>query len=460
MAISIGGLATGLDTETIVTQLMTIERKPVTLLETRKLKFEALAAAFKDLNSRLIGLKTKVDALKDPATFFARSVSSSDDTVATATATNGTVRGTFSLSTTTLARGSIAAAAVTKSALTDTIAAGDGTFEFKLGTTGSVVSVDVTSTTTLDQLVAAINAKNAGVRATAVNTGTAAAPAYKLSITSNSTGLANDILIENDGTTLGITNTQGAADATFSITGLGAFTRSSNSFSDVLDGVTITLKKANSTTDLSIKYDTSATQTKIQGMLDGYNDVIRTIDGQTAPVTSADGSVSSGAFSGDAVPRVLRNGLASAIRSTLDGTFSRLADLGITTQKDGTLTLDASKLQKALEDDPVAVSTLVAGTTTTDGIADLVSAKVDAATKALTGTIAARQDGITSSIQSIQKQIDSTLARLVTKERSLRERFAALELLIARTQSTGEALMQQIKSLPGFKPLSKSDDSK
>ena len=63
MAISVGGLATGLDTETIVAQLMTVERKPVTLLETRKLKFEALAAAFKDLNSRLSGLKTKVDAL-------------------------------------------------------------------------------------------------------------------------------------------------------------------------------------------------------------------------------------------------------------------------------------------------------------------------------------------------------------------------------------------------------------
>jgi flagellar hook-associated protein 2 len=460
MAISVGGLATGLDTETIVSQLMTVERKPVTLLETRKLKFEALAAAFKDLNSRLNSLKTKVDALKDPASFFARSVTSSDDTVATATATNGTVRGTFTLATTALARGSIAAAAVTKSALTDTIAAGDGTFEFKLGTTGTVVSVDVTSTTTLDQLVAAINEKNAGVRATAVNTGTAAAPAYKLSITSNSTGLANDILIENDDTTLSITNTQGAADASFSITGLGAFTRASNTFSDVLDGVTITLKKANSTTDLSVKFDSSGTQTKIQGLIDGYNDVIRTIDGQTAPVTSADGTVRSGAFSGDAVPRVLRNGLATAIRSTLDGTFQRLADVGITTQKDGTLQIDSTKLQKALEDDPVAVSTLIAGTTSKDGIADLVAAKVDAATQALTGTIAARQDGITSSIQAIQKQIDSALARLATKERSLRERFANLELLIARTTATGEALMQQIKSLPGFKPLSKSDDSK
>jgi flagellar hook-associated protein 2 len=440
--------------------MMTVERKPVTLLETRKLKFEALAAAFKDLNSRLNGFKTKVDALKDPATFFARSVSSSDDTVATATAANGTVRGTFTITTTTLARGSIAAATVTKTALTDTVALGDGTFEFKLGTGGSVVSVDVTSTMTLEQLVSAINEKNAGVRATAVNTGTAAAPAYKLSITSNATGLANDILIENDDTTLTITNTQGADDATFNITGLGAFTRSSNTFSDALDGITITLKKANSTTDLSIKYDTSATQTKIQGLIDGYNDVIRAIDSQTAPVTSADGTVKGGAFSGDAVPRVLRNSLATSIRSTLDGTFARLADIGIITQKDGTLQITSATLQKALEDDPEGVSTLVAGTTTVDGIADLVAAKLDAATKALTGTIAARQDGITSSIQSIQKQIDSATARLVTKERTLRERFAALELLIARTQSTGDALMQQIKSLPGFKPLSKSDDSK
>ena len=459
MAISVGGLATGLDTDSIVAQLMTVERKPVTLLETRKLKFEALAAAFKDLNSRLSGLKTKVDALKNPATFFARSVSSSDDTVATATAGNGTVRGTFTLTTTALAKGSIAAAGVTKSALTDVIATGDGNFEFKLGATGTVVSVAVTSTTTLEQLVNAINDKNAGVRAIAVNVGTAAAPAFKLSITSNSTGAANNIVIVTDPTTLTITNTQAAVDAAFSVTGLGAFTRATNTFSDVLDGVTITLKKASGTTDLALAFDKTATQSKVQSLLDGYNDVIRTIDAQTAPVTSADGSVKSGAFSGDAVTRVLRNSLATAIRSTVDGTFSRLADVGITTQKDGTLSLDATKFQKALEDDPIAVNALIAGTTTQDGIADLVAAKVDAATQALTGTIAARQDGITSSIQSIQKQIDSALARLVTKERTLRERFASLELLIARTQSTGEALMAQIKSLPGFKPLSKSDSN-
>ena len=457
MATTVGGLASGLDTDSIVSQMMAVERKPITQLETRRVKFQALAASFKDLNSRLNTLKTRTDLLKDPATFFARSVTSSDETVATATAGNGTVVGTFTLTTTFLAKGSIAAAGVTKAALTDTIASADGNFEFKLGATGSVVSVPVTTATTLDQLVVAINAKNAGVRATTVNVGTAAVPAFKLSITSNATGAANDIVIVTDPTTLSVTNTQTAIDASFTVTGLGGFTRSSNTFSDVLDGVTITLKKAGSSTDLAVNLDKTATQSKVQSMIDGYNDIIRAIDSQTVPATNADGTVTAGAFTGDAVPRVLRSGLATAIRSAVDGTFTRLADVGVITEKDGTLTLDSAKFKKALEDNPVALSTLISGTATQDGIADLLGAKLEAATKALTGTIATRQDGITSSIRAIQKQIDSGLARLDVKERTLRARFASLEDLIGRLQRTGDALSSQLKSLPGFKPLSKSN---
>src|SRR4030095_16685892 len=128
MATTVGGLASGLDTDSIVSQMMAVERKPITQLETRRVKFQALAASFKDLNSRLNTLKTRTDALKDPATFFGRSVTSSDETVATATAGNGTVVGTFTLTTTFLAKGSIAAAGVTKAALTDTIASADGNF--------------------------------------------------------------------------------------------------------------------------------------------------------------------------------------------------------------------------------------------------------------------------------------------------------------------------------------------
>jgi flagellar hook-associated protein 2 len=206
-----------------------------------------------------------------------------------------------------------------------------------------------------------------------------------------------------------------------------------------------------------VSFDKTATQSKVQSMIDGYNDIIRAIDSQTVPTTNADGTVTAGAFTGDAVPRVLRSGLATAIRSAVDGTFTRLADVGVITEKDGTLTLDSAKFKKALEDNPVAVTTLISGTATQNGIADLLGTKLEAATKALTGTIATRQDGITSSIRTIQKQIDSGLARLDVKERTLRARFASLEDLIGRLQRTGDALSSQLKSLPGFKPLSKSN---
>ena len=91
--IQLGGLATGLDTTALVNQLMAVERQPLTLLQTNKLKLQAVSAAFQDLNSRLVTLKGKADSLRDPATFFPRAVASSTESVATATAGPGTARG-------------------------------------------------------------------------------------------------------------------------------------------------------------------------------------------------------------------------------------------------------------------------------------------------------------------------------------------------------------------------------
>ncbi len=455
MAIPIGGLATGLDTDTLIKQMLMIERKPVTSLETRKLKLQAVATVYQDLNSRMATLKTRADALRDPATFFGRSVTSSDETVATATATNGVVQGTFTVTTTQLARGAIAAAGVTKGALTDTVANGNGSLRFKLGASGAEVTVEVTSATTLEDLVDDINSANAGVRATVVNMGTSAAPAYKLTMTSNATGAANDIVITGDDTTLTVASTQTALDATFSVTGLGAFTRSSNTVSDVIDGVTMTLKAGAGSTALSITYDKNATQAKVQNLLDAYNDVIKTIDGQTLAKTDAAGTVTAGAFTGDAVPRVMRQGLATVIGAAFSGTFTRLADVGITTQRDGTLLMNTTSFQNALASDTVSLSTLVAGSSSADGVADLLWTKADAATKTLTGTIAVRQDGITATIKSIQRQIDAGLVRLETSERALRARFANLEMLMSRIQSTGSSLLAQLSSLENInRPLS------
>lgn len=454
--IQVGGLASGLDTTTLIQKLLAVEQQPVTLYQTQQAKLRAISTAYTDLNTKLLALKYKAEAVGDSASFFSRSVTSSQDTVATASAAQGTSKGTYTLTVTGLARGSIAVGANTVDATTDTVATGNGTFDFKLGDDGAVQSVAVSAATTLDDLVAAINTLNAGVRAAAVNIGTAATPAYELTLTSTGTGEANNIEVVTDGTTLGVplagANAQTAGDATFSVSGLGSFTRSTNTFSDVIDGVTITLKASSGSTDLVVDYDKSGIQARVQNLVDAYNSVVLAIDGQTKVTTNTDGSTSSGAFTGDALPGTLRRSLALIAGNRVSSAFQTLASIGIVAQRDGSLALDASKFQAALDSNPQAVSDLFAGPSGNDtgGIADALAAKAEAATTALTGSIALRQDGITQNIKRIQDQIDATSARIQTHQDQLQAQFANLEQVIARLQSTSSFLTAQLKSLQNF----------
>jgi flagellar hook-associated protein 2 len=446
--ISAGGIASGLDTEGLIAKLMAAERRPLTLLESRKARLDEQGKAYKDLNTKILTLKTQADALKDPAKFYPRTVTSSADTVATATATPGSARGTHSLTVTQLAKGSIATAGVTKSALTDTIAAGDGNFEFKLGATGTVVTVPVTATTTLDQLVIDINNKNAGVKATAVNVGSAETPAYKLTLTSVSTGAANNIVIVTDNTTLTVANTQTAVDALFNITGIGTgIARPTNVVSDVLDGVTITIK-ATGTTDLGVDISVAGLQSVVQGLVNAYNDVIKAVAVNSTTITTSSGILITAPFTGEILPRALTTTLSSAVSLATSGAVDSLVQLGITrSSKDGTLTLDGAKFQAAVTANVQATSDLIAGTSTVDGVADLLAKAADEATKTVTGTITVRQEGITSTTTSVQKQIDKMLERLAASEARYRARFVALEKTIGQLQATQSSLAGQLASL-------------
>ena len=445
--IQLGGLATGLDTSALINQLMSVEQQPIAALQTKKTQLQGISAAFQDLNSKLLAVKAQADALADPATVFPRSITSSDDGVVTATAGAGAARGTYSLTVSALARGSIATASQTKGALTDVVASGAGSFQFKLGTDGDVVSVPVDGSTTLTGLVKAINDQNAGVRAAAINVGTAAAPAYKLTLTSTGTGAASNIAIVSDGTTLGVANSQAAQDAAFSIAGIGTFSRATNSFSDVLDGVTITLKASSGTSDLVVAIDGAGLQSSVSALIARYNTVVQTIDGGSQLATDSSGAQQAGPFTGDVVPQMIRRGLASAIASAVPGALGSLSRLGITTQKDGTLALDAAAFQRALAADPQAVSDLIAGTDTHDGVADILSDKLAAMTKDVTGSIAVREDGLTTQVADIGKQIDAAQNRLDTTRQMLQEKFTNLELVVSQIQSTGNSLLSQLQSL-------------
>ena len=446
MGLQVGGLATGIDTASLIQQMMAAERQPITTLETRRVKVQAVSTAFQDLSGKLAALQARADTLRDPEAFYSRAVNSSDESVAVASGAPGSTRGTFTVTVSALARGSFAAGSVTKSSLSDTIATADGEFSFRLGASGSIVKVAVSPTTTLAQLVTAINATHAGVRATAVNTGTTEAPAYTLTLASTGTGLANDITVVTDGTSLGVTTTQHALDAAFTVGGLGSFTRSTNTFADVIEGVTVTLKAPSGSADLTVDYDKASTQKRVQSLVDAYNDVVRAIDGQSG-TRNADGTITPGAFSGDGLPRTIRRRLASLIATNLGGSVATLASLGITTQKDGTLTLDAAKFQARIAEDPAAVQRVVAGAEGQDGVADLLFSATDSYTRAVGGTIAVRRDSLTATMRQMQTQIDDAQRRLDATEQTLRARFANLEHVVSQMQSSGASLLTALSQL-------------
>jgi flagellar hook-associated protein 2 len=441
------GLATGIDTEGLVTKLMDVERQPVTLLQRRQQALTTKKTAFSALAVKLTELSRQAATFADPGKFFPRSVIASDDSVAVASAAPGAGRGTYSLTVTGLARGSIATSSVTTSATTNTIATGAGAFTFRLGATGADVTIPVTATTTLEGLVVAVNNANAGVRAAIVNVGTAAVPAFALTLTSNATGSANDIQVRTDGTTLAIASSQSADDAHFSIAGLGSFTRATNSFSDVIDGVTLTLKSGSGTTDLTVDYSAGALQSSVQSLINAYNDVLTTVASQSAGTADANGKITPGILSGESAPRFIVSALRRVVTTRLAGAFGTLSDVGISVTRTGTLQLDPAKFQAALSTNPAAVSTLVAGTTGQSGIADLLTSVVDAATGAVDGSLTVRQQGLDASIKDMQRQIDAALDRLTVRERTLRAQYAALEDTIGRLQQTQSALSSQLASL-------------
>jgi len=154
--ISVGGLASGLDTNSIVDQLVALERRPITLLEQQIGTVQKTRTSFATLESKLGALRTAADRLNTVGEVLAGVASSSDERVVTAAAGTGASRGTLTLTVSQLAQGSVASATTGVAATTDAVATGPGTFSFQVGA-GAVRSVDLTAGTTLDGLVSAIN---------------------------------------------------------------------------------------------------------------------------------------------------------------------------------------------------------------------------------------------------------------------------------------------------------------
>jgi flagellar hook-associated protein 2 len=434
--ITVGGLATGLDTNSIINQLIALERQPLDQLQSQITAAQATKTSVTTLGGKLATLGTAVRTLGTVDGVLVRAATSSNETVLTAAAGAGAARGSVTLTVTQLAHGSTAGSTVGVASATATVASGPGTFRFQVGG-GTVQQVAVDATTTLQGLADAINGLGAGVTASAVNLGTATSPDYRLQIASSATGAASTIAVVQDDTSLAIQATEAGQDAQFTVSGFsGTFSRATNSFSDVLAGVTISLKSEGTST-ITVDNDVDAIVAQVQAVVTAFNDMATFVAGESSVTESQDKkSVTVGSLANDsAVKRVIRR-LHDALSAPFTGAttqYVNLSSIGIESQQDGTLKLDEAKLRAAVGADPTAVAQVFAGTDGATGIAVELGTLVDQANGA-GGVFAVDGKAIDQRIASLQDQIDRGQRRLDQVEAGLRAQFAALETFVSTLQ--------------------------
>jgi flagellar hook-associated protein 2 len=440
--ISVGGLATGLDTNSIITQLVALEHRPIDLLNGQVSDVQNTQAAVGAFGGKLSAIGSAADALSSLSKVLVRQAGSSNQSVLVASAGEGAARGATTINVTQLARNSGAGGTVGVAAATSTIANGPGTFQFQVGS-GALQSISIDATTTLQGLSDAINNLGAGVTASAINLGTDTSPNYRLQLTGQATGAANTIAIVHDDTTLGIQTTQSGQDAQFTVSGFsGTFSRASNTFSDVLPGVTFSLKDTGIST-VTVEDNANAITAKVRALVSAFNDAVTFVNSQTDVSVSQDkNTLSTGSLATDSTVRRLQTELHQAFSGTLTGAttqFVNLSSLGIATQKDGTLLFNEGTFLSALATNSTAVAQVLSGNGVGRGLANEIKSFADNATQS-GGTLDLHTHGLSDQIRSLQDQIDTSQRSVDAFEANLRQQFADLETTVSNLKAQGSFL--------------------
>jgi flagellar hook-associated protein 2 len=442
--ITFSGLATGINTGALIDELMKIEHRPVDLLAAQKSDYEGKLSLFNELRSKLTSFSTAANALSTSTSFFIKKATSSNESVLTATAGSNAGAGSHNITVSSLA-GVTTQASANFSASTSNVR--QGTLAITVGTTVTNVTVDGTNNT-LAGLRDAINGSGAAVTASIVQVD---ASNYRLVVTGKDTGTANAVTLDESGLTTGtdplpgFSVTQAATDATLTVDGI-AITRSTNTLSDVIAGVTLSLKSTSaSPVQVAIDNDNDSIKKQFNDFVSAYNAVASFIYAQTKYDAS---SKTGGPLISDSTIQSVRAILHSAITKTVAGSPASVTEIGVTTQSDGTLSVDDAKLSNILGSNPTGLGTLF--TDATDGIAKAAKDAVDNLTRSTDGLLTVKIDGTEDTIDDLGDSIDAKEAALDAMRESLTRRFAALEALISKLKGQGDYLSAQVLGLSKF----------
>lgn len=443
---SIDGLISGLDTTSLIKQLMQVERQPQTRLKVARHGNNAAIDALKALNTKFLAIKTAASTLTTATGWQPAKASSTNAAVALATASAGAKPASLTFEVKQLATAGSAVSSGSVSAATTVVATGT-TIDVTKGAETRTIEVGDGS---LASVVKTINDEKMGVTAVAVQV---APGEYKLQLSSTTTGAGTGVSVAAGSftaDTLGdVVELSAAKDALLEVGGTNPYTvrRSSNTMSDLLDGVTITLQSLGTTT-VDVQADTQAMVGSVRTLVDNVNSTLAEIKSKTSyNVETKRGSV----LTGDGMLRGLQGRLLSVFSTgyVAGGTTYSAADFGITVERGGTIKLDEAKLAAAYEKDPALVEGALGGAS---GLAGRLESSAEMATAPERG--ATDVGLITGAIRSRERQngqMDANISnwdnRLELRERALIRQFTALERALGQAQSQGQWLAGQLAGL-------------
>lgn len=459
-ALSFSGLASGIDSQAIIDSSIASARLARVNPNQKKV------GELEETNTALETLGTKLDTLRTTLQTFtslsgggvSKMGASSKESVLSASATNAATNASYDVTVSSLAKNHTYSFNQTYSSTTtplqSTLTGGESaanrtvTFTVGTGSNQETVSVVVTNGTyTISQFVTDFNNASSKAEASLVNTGTESSPAYKIVISSVYEGTEKGTVAR---TALGASLTNlipysesAAANSSISISGIGTISRATNSISDVIPGVTLSLASAGTAT-VKITEDQATTTAKIQDFVSAFNDIVKYIAENNQITRDESSSEVKNVFAPLASTRTDDNAL-TALRSNLSSTAASggsivrvFSDLGITTERDGTVKFDVSKLQSALSSEPSSVSDIL------ESFADTV---------ALTGGTVdkyTRYSGLLDISINNNKTLVSDLNRRITDAEKQIQRMAdALKERYARLEGLMSKLQQQQSSLSG-----------
>jgi flagellar hook-associated protein 2 len=469
------GVGSGLDLNTIVTKLVALERQPISQMQSKAKQLQTQVSSFGQLNSLMSGVQTAANALNNPLLWSGSTVSSSDTSAVSVTASNNVSAGNYAVTVQSLANSQTLASA---SAFTDSGALpGSGTLTLELGawdsgqanfspkSGASAVDITIEATDTLSNVVEKINSAGAGVTASLITD----ASGVRLSLRSTATGEANGFRVtaaDSDGNNsdgLGLSVMafdppngatamqlmQGSTDAKATVNGI-AVTSTTNAMTGVIDGLTLNLNKVTGAStgtavNLTANPDTASVQTAIKTFASAYNAMVTYIGNQTKYDPT---SKSGGALQGDSAATNLQARLRSMVGATsgASSTFGRMSDIGLEVQRDGTLTVNQTKLDAATAKLPDLKKAFSNSDTANSANSGFARRYADLATQALgvDGTITTRTAGLQKLITkngedqtALSTRADNFQARLVAQ-------YTALDANVAKLNSLSSYVTQQI----------------